>query len=82
MNRLLICYFPTGIAYADRLREESGDYRRIAFLSYRTLKLEPAKNADRILLEQARQHAFTIQSMRGQEFTVSTCGQTVILGEA
>ena len=81
MNPLLICYFPAGIAYVDRLHEESGDYRRVAFLSYRTLKFEPAKNADESLLGQARQHALAIQSMRGQELVVSTCGQTVILGE-
>lgn len=79
-SRLFIAMFPTGIGYADRSREEHGDYKRVAFLSYRTLQFEPEKGANRELIEQARQHAVTIQAMRGQEFRVSTCGQTVLLG--
>lgn len=79
-SRLFIAVFPTGIGYADRSKEEHGDYKRVAFLYYQTLQFEPEKNANRELIEQARQHAVTIQAMRGQEFRVSASGQTVLLG--
>lgn len=79
-SRLFIAKFPTGIGYADRSKEEHGDYKRVAFLYYRTLRFEPEKNANRELIEQARQHAVAIQAMRGQEFRVSASGQTVLLG--
>lgn len=79
-SRLFIAMFPAGIGYADRSREEHGDYKRVAFLSYRTLQFEPEKGANKRLVEQARQHAATIQAMRGQELRVSFCGQTVLLG--
>jgi hypothetical protein len=37
---LFIGLFPTGFSYADRTREEQGDYKRIAFLPYDTLELK------------------------------------------
>jgi hypothetical protein len=79
-SRLLIAYFPAGIGYADKSREKHGDYMRIAFLSYRSLQFEAEKGADMKLVEQARQHAASIQAMRGQELQTTACGQTVILG--
>jgi hypothetical protein len=79
-DRLFIGTFPTGIVYADRRREEHGDYQRVAFLSYRSLKLEINSKAHKQLAKQAAEHAATIQARRGEQFQVSTCGQTITLG--
>lgn len=80
MDRLFVGIFPAGVSYADRGREEHGDYARVAFLPYRTLELEESPGADPGLLAQARVHAASLQARRGQELRVSTCGQTVRLG--
>lgn len=39
LNRLFIGYMPAGIVYADRRIERGGDYKRLGFLCYDTLKL-------------------------------------------
>ena len=84
-GRLFVGLMPAGIVYADRGREEHGDYKRIAFLSYHNLefkaaKLSDASEADRELLRLARGHAETIQAQRGQKLQISTAGQGVTLG--
>lgn len=79
--RLFVGVYPAGIAYADRHNEEHGDYKRVAFLPFRSLTLEPAKNASPELLKQAAAHAATIAARRGERFQVSTSGQYVVLGE-
>jgi hypothetical protein len=81
-DRLFIGVYPAGLVYADRHREEHGDYRRVAFLPYKSLVLEPAKGANRELLGQAIDHAQTIIARRGERFQVSSCGQCVVLGGA
>jgi hypothetical protein len=80
-NRLFIGRFPCGLVYADRAIEEHGDYKRVGFLSYKTLVFEPGKKANPRLLSEAIRHANTIQAMRGEKFEISGCGQYVILGE-
>lgn len=80
-DRLFIGIFPAGIAYADRHREEHGDYKRVAFLPFASLVLKPSRNASPELLQAAREHAATIQARKGERFTVSGCGQYIILGE-
>ncbi len=80
-SRLFIGVFPTGISYADRTQEEHGDYKRLAFLSYRTLELEWYGNVPPDQRNQIISHAGTIQAMRGQAFQISSSGQTVKLGE-
>lgn len=42
-DRLFIGMYPEGVVYADRKREEHGDYRQLAFQSYRTGAIEWAK---------------------------------------
>jgi hypothetical protein len=79
-NRLFIGIFPAGIVYADRRREECGDYQRVAFLPYRSLQLEINPRAHKQLAKQAVQHAATIQARRGEQFQISSSGQTVTLG--
>ncbi len=81
-NRLFIGCFPCGLVYADRAIEEHGDYRRVGFLSYKTLVfVQGSAKADPRLLAEAMKHAKTIQAMRGERFEISGCGQYVILGE-
>ncbi len=78
--RLFIGTFSTGLGYADRTIERDGDFMRLGFLSFRTLDLDIEVDCPDDLAEDIRQHAATIQAMRGQEYQVSTVGQTVRLG--
>ena len=79
-GRLFIGTFPAGIVYADRQREERGDYQRVAFLSYCSLELEVNRKANRQIAKAAAEHAATIQARKGERFQISTCGQTIVLG--
>lgn len=80
---LFMGVFPTGISYADRARERNGDYLKLAFLPYDTLKLEwrepkakvPPKLRAAILADARRMAA-----RHGQEFPISAAGQTSTLG--
>lgn len=77
---LFIGVFPCGISYSDRTREKSGDYLKVAFLDYRTLTLtflNPCAPSMRALIEE---HARALTARRGEAFSISSCGQTVILG--
>lgn len=80
-DRLFIGVFPAGLVYADRHKKEHGDYKRVAFLPYKSLVLEPAKGVNRELLRQAAEHAATIIACRGERFQISSCGQCVVLGD-
>lgn len=80
-DRLFVGVYPTGIVYADRSREEHGDYKRLAFLPYRTLELEWSKGVPADLKKRIESDARVIQARRGEEFQVSTAGQTVRLGD-
>jgi hypothetical protein len=75
-------HHPAGVVYADRQHEKDGDYARCAFLPYDdlTLKIEPDCAAElRPLIEH---DASEMQAKRGQEYQVSSSGQTVLLGSA
>jgi hypothetical protein len=86
---LFIGSYSGGIVYADRTREEHGDYKRLAFLPWHTLKLEiyiPANGDSKTYRERVQwvklitDHARTIQEKAGQLYVVTACGQTVRLG--
>lgn len=84
-ERLFIGVFPAGLVYADRHRQEHGDYVKLAFLSYLTLRLTftPAGSAaPRALYDEIKAHALTMQRRRGEQFQVCATGQTVLLGTA
>ena len=81
-NPLFVGVYPTGIAYADRRTEEHGDYKKLAFLDYRTLRLREYVKPDHDLLPAVREDADAIIAQAGEEFQISTCGQTVTLGQA
>jgi len=78
--RIFACVFPTGISYADRHREEHGDYARLAFLPFATLQLEFSKTCPPQLKAEITEDAAKIQARRGSEYQVSTSGQTLRLG--
>ncbi|HUJ08545.1 MAG TPA: hypothetical protein VL171_00825 [Verrucomicrobiae bacterium] len=81
-ERLFIGVFPCGISYADAAHGVAGDYKRLAFLPFATLELKVEPDCPPELAERIRADAAVIQMKRGQPYQVSTCGQTVILGEA
>jgi hypothetical protein len=82
-DRLFAGIYPTGIVYADRAREVDGDYLRVAFLPFSTLQLEWAPGTHPIELREAvERDAADVIAQRGQQFQVSTAGQTVILGKS
>ncbi len=78
---LFIGVFPGGVSYADRRVERDGDYKRCAFLPFGSLELEIDKRCSPDLKDAIIADAASIQARRGQSLRVSTCGQTVTLGE-
>ncbi len=80
-QRLFIGIFPAGIVYADRWQQVAGDYKRLAFLPFRSLELEWSRDVPEFLVGAIKTDAAAIQAKRGQAFQISTAGQTVILGQ-
>lgn len=82
-GRLFAGTYPTGIVYADRAQEVDGDYKRIAFLPYGSLRLQwSAGSIPAELRAEVEADAAAIIARRGQPFEISSSGQTVILGGA
>jgi len=71
---------PCGIVWADKYKEECGDYKRIAFLSFATLKLEIKDDCPKKLIDFIKSDAKSIQDKKGEEYQISQCGQTITLG--
>jgi hypothetical protein len=69
--------FPTGVIYADKSKEEHGDYKKIAFLPFDTLKLEIFSKRSKLLNEIIEDSKSYIA---GEELQISTSGQKIILG--
>lgn len=81
--RLFVGIFPGGIVYADRAVEQHGDYKRLAFLSFRTLEVDwSSKTIEPSLRAAIEKDVAAMQARRGERFEVSACGQYVVLGEA
>ena len=79
-GRIFSGIYPGGVVFANRTVEQAGDYKRLAFLPYRSLELEIEKDCPPELAEEIRLAAAPIQERRGGEFQISACGQTVVLG--
>lgn len=79
-KRLFAGVYPCGIVYADRSREECGDYKRLGFLSFATLELELRPDCPMELRRLIRDDAAGIQARRGELYPISTTGQTALLG--
>ena len=81
-DRIFSGTYPCGIVFADRHNEVHGDYKRLAFLPYSTITLEVEKDCPPELASQIRADVARMNLQAGQEFHVSSCGQTVTLGRA
>lgn len=69
------------IVYCDRTREKDRDYLKLAFLPYDTLELKFYNESMSDELRQAiLDDAAQLQARRGEQFQISTSGQTVTLG--
>lgn len=79
-NRIFIGTYPAGIVYADREREVGGDYARLAFLPYDTLKLDVEAKCPAELEREIINHARTIQCQIGTHYRTSATGSEVLLG--
>ncbi len=76
---LFIGCMPTGLGYCDTRREESGDYKVVAFLPFSTLVLQ-IHDLGSDLLPAIKADAAIMAAKKGEEYQVSTSGQTVLLG--
>lgn len=82
IDPIFLAIMPTGWWWTDKTREEHGDYAKLAFLSFATLKLEIFKGCPEHLKARIENEAGKYQSMRGQDYQISTAGQTIRLGHA
>ena len=78
-NRLFIGVYPCGLVYADRFVEENGDYKKIAFLSYRTLEVEYFGKCPDDLKDRIERSVSKMLENKGKPFHISQ-SQTIILG--
>lgn len=78
--RVFCGVYPGGLVFADRNQEKGGDYKRLAFLCYATLKLEVEPDAPRALRTAIENHCTAMNLQPGEHFRISTCGQTIVLG--
>ena len=62
--------FPTGWSWCDTAIEENGDYKQIAYMSYRKLELEVYVPSSP-LLPLIRKDAAELQAKRGQEYAIA-----------
>lgn len=80
-ERIFCGVFPCGLGYADRKVERHGDYKLLAFISFRTLTLELEKDCPAWAKRYIEEDAARLIARRGQPYQISQCGQTVILGQ-
>lgn len=79
-DRIFCGVFPTGWVWADRCVLQHGDYKRLAYLSFAELESIIEPSCPRELLPLLVKDINELKAMRGQEYQVSTSGQTVTLG--
>ncbi|WP_298841699.1 hypothetical protein [uncultured Salinicola sp.] len=79
---VFLCVMPTGWWWSDRTREEDGDYVQLAFLSFSSLELKIFDNCRDEWRERITSRAAEFQSMKGQDYQISSSGQTIRLGYA
>jgi len=79
-ERIFVGKFPAGLGYADRKVERHGDYASLAFLSYATLQLTFDKLCPAGMRNWITASAAEVQAKKGEQYQISTCGQTVTLG--
>lgn len=78
-DRLFVRAYHSGIVYAEWADNSSGDYARVGFLPYDTLKLELTATCPDELRGRIEAHASEMQGKRGEKFEIKP-GQYVTLG--
>ena len=79
-ERIFVGKFPCGLGFADRMTERDGDYARLAFLSYATLELEFDAKCPEGMKAWITEFAAKIQARKGEQYQISSSGQTITLG--
>ncbi len=79
-ERLFAGKYPCGIVFADRGREKGGDYARLAFMSYTTLKLEIEPDCPRKMRSVVEAAAASMNLKAGQRYQIAG-NLTITLGE-
>ena len=79
---IFVGVYPTGLVYADRTYEVDGDFARLGFLSFGTLKLDIETRCTPEQKEQIRNHAARLRARPGEQYQISQSGQTITLGHA
>lgn len=75
-----IVSFPGGMSFADRTREEHGDYKRLGFIPWDTLEPSIKPDCPPVARELITTTATELQARSGESYTISACGQSVRLG--
>lgn len=77
---LFIGVFPTGWIFCDRSIEKHGDYLHVAFQPFDTLQVKYRNDCPYNMRMTIESVAYEHFQMSGQEYQVSTSGQTRLLG--
>ena len=78
---LFIGHYPTGFVYANKRKEVSGDYKRVAYLNYDTLVLELEKDCPADLKALVEAHHKDVQKLRHTVYRIAG-NMTTVLGRA
>jgi len=84
--RVFAALYPTGIVFADRERNQGGDYQTIARIAYSTLEIDwnpnwkPSSEDDDAIILSIQQDRDDLQSRIGEQYQITTSGQCVTLG--
>lgn len=81
-ENLFVGAYPTGWVYADKKVAKNHDYKTVAFLPFDTLELDLYKDCPADLAKYIKQDARALQMRIGEEFQITTSGQTILLGSA
>lgn len=79
-EKLFCGVFPTGFVWADRSNTVHGDYKRLAYMNFESLKLDLEKDCPADLQELIVKDAAEIQARRGELYKTDECGHAVLLG--
>lgn len=84
-DALFIGVYPTGLVFSHRGLEKDGDYLRVGFMPYDTLELAEERwfsELDPEIAALVREEVNDMKAKKGQLYPISSCNQTVLLGEA
>ena len=77
LDPLFMGIFPGGMSYANRRVEEHGDYKRLAFLAWHTLKLKVQADCPADLRAKIEAHARGLQARIGEVYSGHVLGGAV-----